>query len=116
MNDSISIYKIHKLFEKSVRDIISDVHKSRGAPNNCKHIYSNYDSDFMKRYTESEESNIAHMLKGYLQRWFTISSLSMMIYKDFFQRSLLKSVSDEHHYKFMQNSYQGGYTQAFVIG
>lgn len=85
LNDSVSIHKIHKLFEKSVRLIISDIHKSRNINSNmCKHVYSNYESDFIKKYTESKESEIASLLKGYLARWFTISSLSMMIYKDFF--------------------------------
>lgn len=55
-------------------------------------------------------------MKGIFINWYTISSLSMSVFKKFFLNFNIQSNPDEQVYKFMQDSYQGGYTQSFVIG
>lgn len=55
-------------------------------------------------------------MKGIFINWYTISSLSMSVFKKFFLNYTIQSNPKEQVYKFMQDSYQGGYTQSFVIG
>jgi len=40
----------------------------------------------------------------------------MMIFNKFFLKSNIESSLAHDKYEFMQNSYQGGYTQAFIHG
>lgn len=40
MNDSVAIHKIHRKFERAVRDIVQDVHKHRGPMESHKYNFS----------------------------------------------------------------------------
>lgn len=84
MNDSVAIHKIHKKFEKAIRMIIQDVSDQPGNDNGPNGYMFDVMTDYGTKMSANIDKHVYKCLRGYFAKWYTISSLSMKIFKEFF--------------------------------